>query len=87
MGASAAEIRRSVVRDGLRVTWIGLGVGLVAAVGLGRLLSSVLYGVSPFDPVTLGAVLALFLGVAALASFVPAARASRTDPIVVLRSE
>jgi len=59
----------------------------VVAVALGRLLSSVLYGVSPFDPMTLGGVMALFTAVVALASFVPAVRASRTDPITVLRSE
>jgi ABC-type lipoprotein release transport system permease subunit len=47
----------------------------------------VLYGVSPFDPVTLGAVATLFLGVAAMAAFVPAERASRTNPATVLRTE
>lgn len=87
LGATAGEIRRTVVGDGLRLTGIGLGLGLVAAVGLGRVIAFVLYGVSPFDPVTLGSVLVLFLAVAVLASFVPAARASTTDPITVLRAE
>ena len=65
-----------MVGDGLKLTELGL----VASLGLGRLISFVLYGVSPFAPVTLGTVLALFISVAALASFLPAARASRTDP-------
>jgi ABC-type antimicrobial peptide transport system permease subunit len=87
LGATGAEIRRGAVGDGVRLTAMGLGVGLVGAVGVGRLISAVLYGVRPFDPVTLGGVLVLFLGVAALASFVPAARASTTDPITVLRTD
>jgi len=87
LGATRGEIRKTVVGDGLRLTGIGLAVGMAAALGVGRLIATVLYEVSPFDPVTLGAVLVLFLAVAALASFVPAARASRTDPIEVLRSE
>ncbi|NNL30555.1 MAG: ABC transporter permease [Gemmatimonadetes bacterium] len=87
MGASAADIRKRVVGDGLKLTGIGLVVGLAAAVGLGQVASAVLFGVSPNDPVTLVSVLGLFLGVAALASFVPAARASRTSPIEVLRAE
>jgi hypothetical protein len=87
LGATRSEIRRAVVRDGLVLTGIGLCVGLAAALGLGQLASSVLYGVSWFDPVTLAAVLALFAGVAAVASYLPAARASGTDPIAVLRAE
>ena len=87
MGASAADIRGRVVGDGLKLTSVGLAVGLVAALGLGQLASAILFGVSPADPVTLISVLGLFLAVSALASFVPAARASRTSPITVLRAE
>lgn len=87
MGASAADIRGRVVGDGLKLTSIGLAVGLVAALGLGQLASAVLFGVSPTDPITLISVLGLFLAVSALASFVPAARASRTSPVTVLRAE
>lgn len=87
MGASARDIGRRVVGDGLKLTLIGLAVGLAASVGLGQLVSAVLFGVSPTDPITLVSVLGLFLMVAALASFVPAARASRTSPIEVLRAE
>ncbi|MDX1494196.1 MAG: ABC transporter permease [Longimicrobiales bacterium] len=87
MGASGGDIRKRVVGDGVKLTLVGLGVGLAAAIGLGQLASAVLFGVSPADPVTLVSVLALFLVVAALASFVPAARASKTSPIKVLRAE
>lgn len=87
LGASGAEIRRRVVGDGLKLTGIGLAVGLVMAVGLGRLLASLLYGVRAADPLTLVSVLLLFLGVATLASLVPAVRASRTSPASVLRAE
>jgi ABC-type antimicrobial peptide transport system permease subunit len=86
LGATAREIRGFVVGDGVRLTATGIGLGLAAALGLGQLASSVLYDVSPSDPVTLVAVLVLFLSVSALASFIPAARASNTDPITVLRS-
>lgn len=87
LGATAAEIRRGVVGDGVRLTGIGLVLGIAAALGVGRLISTMLYGVSPADPVTLFLVVGIFLGVATLASFVPAARASRADPISALRSE
>jgi putative ABC transport system permease protein len=87
LGATRGEIRRSVVGGGLRLTGVGLGIGLLAAFGLGRAASAALFGVSATDPVALGGTLVLFLGVSALASFVPAARASATDPITVLRSE
>jgi predicted permease len=87
LGATGSEIRRAVLGDGLRLTSIGLLVGLAAALGVGRLISSMLYGVDPADPATLAAVLGLFLGVSALASVVPASRAARTDPIRALRAE
>ncbi len=87
LGATASEIRRTVVAQGLGLTGVGLAIGLVASLALAQLVSSVLYGVSPVDPVTISAVLAVFAAVAALASFVPAARASATDPITALRSE
>lgn len=86
LGASGSEIRRRVVGDGLELTGLGLAIGLAAALAMGRLLSTVLYGVSAADPATLGSVLGLFLVVAALASLVPATRASRTSPVTALRS-
>jgi predicted permease len=86
LGASKREIRRVVVGDGLKLTGVGLVLGLLAALGLAELVSAMLFGVSATDPVTLGGVMVLFMAVSALASYVPAARASKTDPIAVLRS-
>jgi putative ABC transport system permease protein len=87
MGASGREVRRLVVGEGLRLTGIGMGIGLVLAVVTGQLMASLLFGVSPFDPVTLGAVLLAFFGVSLAASLIPAMRAGRVDPLKVLRSE
>lgn len=87
LGASSTEIRQTVVKDGVGLTLVGLVVGVVAAVGIARLIRALLYGVSPSDPITLAGVVALFLAVSAAASLVPAARASSTDPIEVLRAE
>lgn len=87
LGATAREIRREIVGDGMRLTGIGLVLGLVVALGFGQLVSSILYGVSATDPLTIVVVFAIFLSVAGAASLLPAARASATDPIVALRSE
>ena len=87
LGATAAQIRAIVVGDGVRLTVVGLVLGLAAALALGQLASAILYEVSPFDPMTLAGVMLLFLAVSAVASLLPAARASRTNPATVLRSE
>ena len=87
LGATASEIRGNVVGDGVRLTVVGLVIGLPVALLLGRFASAMLYEVSPYDPATLAGVMLVFLAVSAFASFLPAARASRTDPAAVLRSE
>jgi ABC-type antimicrobial peptide transport system permease subunit len=87
LGATASEIRGNVVGDGVRLTVVGLMIGLPVALLLGRFASAILYEVSPYDPVTLAGVTLVFLAVSAFASYLPAARASRTDPAAVLRSE
>jgi predicted permease len=87
LGATGSNIRRVFVGEGFRLSAIGLGIGLVLSVGVGQLMTSFLFGISPFDPITLGGVLVLFGGVAVLASLLPAVRASRTDPSGVLRYE
>ena len=66
---------------------IGVVVGLVVAMGLTRVMSSFLFGVEATDPVTFGVVAALLILVALVASYLPALRASRTDPLEALRSE
>ena len=87
LGATRGGIRAEVVGDGVRLATVGLALGMVAAVALARVVSSILFGVGPYDPITLGAVLTLFLGVATLASVVPAERASRADPLAALRAD
>jgi len=87
LGASRREVLRLIVRNGLRMTFIGLGIGIVAAVGLTRLLAGLLFGVKPTDPLTFGTVSLVLCGVAFVACYIPARRATRVDPIVALRYE
>ena len=87
LGADRRAVRRMVLRHGLILAGIGVVVGLVAAIGLTRLLTSLLYGVEATDPVTFGAVAALLTAIALVASYLPALRASRADPLVALRFE
>jgi predicted permease len=87
LGAPAAMVQRLIVRQGLMLTAIAVVVGIPAALGLGRLFSSVLYGVQSSDPVTFVAV-PVFLGAVALAAcWLPARRAAHVDPQTVLRAE
>jgi putative ABC transport system permease protein len=87
LGAGAPDVLRMMLRQGLGVIVVGLVVGLSASIVATRALASLLYGVEPTDPLTLGAVVALLGGVALLASYVPARRASAADPLESLRSE
>jgi predicted permease len=87
LGASPAELRRMVVGSGMKVAAIGLALGAVGAAGVSRLLTSLLNGVSPTDPLTFGVVLGALAMVAFVAALVPALRASSVDPIVALRYE
>ncbi len=87
LGADRRDVSRMVLRQGMILAGIGVVVGLVAAVGLTRLLSSSLYGVEATDPITFGVVAALLTAVALVASYLPALRASRTDPLEALRFE
>jgi putative ABC transport system permease protein len=87
LGARPGDVLAMVVRQGLALVAVGVVVGLGIAVALGGYLASLLYGVSPTDPLTLGGVTALLVAVAALASYVPALRAARVDPMVALKYE
>jgi putative ABC transport system permease protein len=87
LGASRNEILRLVVREGMALAAIGTVVGLMAALGLTRLMASLLYGVRPADPATLAAVSLLLVGIALLACYIPAWRATKVDPMVALRYE
>ncbi|HZP62437.1 MAG TPA: ABC transporter permease [Terriglobales bacterium] len=87
LGAQIGDVLRLIVVDGMKPALIGMGIGLAAALALGRLLSSLIYGITATDPFTFGAV-ALLLGMVALcASAIPAYRASRFEPTKALRDE
>jgi predicted permease len=87
LGAERGEVVKLVAGQGFRLTLIGLGIGIAAALALTRFLASLLYGVKTADPVTFTAVSAILMGVALLASFIPARRAAKVDPMVALRHE
>lgn len=87
LGATAANVRAMVLSRGLAIAGVGVGVGLVAALLANRLLGAMLYGVSPSDGVTLVLVAALILGVAAVATGIPARAGTRIEPAVALRAE
>jgi putative ABC transport system permease protein len=87
MGAQRRDILKLVINEGLTLTVIGIVVGLGAAFALTRFLAAFLYGVSATDPLDFGAVAALFAVVALAASYVPARRAMRVDPLTALRYE
>jgi ABC-type antimicrobial peptide transport system permease subunit len=87
LGASVADVVRLVLGDGLRVVLLGAAAGALLALAAGRLIASLLYGVAPGDPGALTTVVLVLLGVAAMASVIPAWRASRTDPLEALRAE
>jgi putative ABC transport system permease protein len=87
LGARRGDILRLVLRQGLMLAAIGIAIGLGAALALTHLLSSLLYRVSVTDPLTFAAGAALFTAVALAASYIPARRATRVDPVVALRGE
>jgi predicted permease len=87
LGATGAEVRGMVVRQGTGLAVIGVAAGLAAALGASRVIESLLFGVSSRDPLTYGAVGASLIAVACLASWIPARRAAGVDPTVALRQE
>jgi putative ABC transport system permease protein len=87
LGARPGQLAKMFLRQGLALAGIGLTVGAVAAVALGRWMASLLFGVGPLDPVAYSAALGVTLAAAALASYVPARRAAAIDPIETLRAE
>jgi predicted permease len=87
LGARAGDVLRLVVGQGVRVALVGIALGGAGALAAGRLIASLLFGVPAHDPWTFGTVVAILLGVAAVASLVPAWRAARVDPNIALRAE
>jgi putative ABC transport system permease protein len=87
LGAEKRDVLRLVVRQGFKLTTIGVAIGIAGCFLVTRFLSSLLYGVKPTDPLTFIAVAFILAGVALLASYIPARRATRVDPMVALRYE
>jgi putative ABC transport system permease protein len=87
LGAARLDVLRLVITQGIRLTAIGVVVGLFAAMSFARVLGSLLYGVKSTDPAILVAVPLLLASVALAASYIPARRASKVDPVVALRYE
>jgi ABC-type antimicrobial peptide transport system permease subunit len=87
LGATAPRVIRMVMRETMLVAGIGVAIGLGAAVSTTRLVATMLFGLAPTDPLTVTFAVALMIGVAALAGYIPARRAARVDPMIALRYE
>ena len=87
LGATADRISRMVVREGVALTTLGAAAGVAASLAAGSVIGSLLFGVTAGDPITLGAVVAVLVCVAMLASWLPARRAARVDPLVAMRGD
>jgi ABC-type antimicrobial peptide transport system permease subunit len=87
LGADSGALMRMVTGQGLRLSSAGLALGLAATLALSRVLESFLYGLEPYDPLTLGLVGALLLCVSAVACLAPARRATTVNPVTVLKTE
>jgi len=87
LGASRGTILKMVLGKAIRLTGVGVALGLTAALALARIVSSLLFGVSPYDPLTLIGVSLLLIVVALIASLIPALRAVQVDPMTALRHD
>jgi putative ABC transport system permease protein len=87
LGAQSSDVVQMVLAQGATMALVGVAIGIVAAFALTRWMASLLFGVTPHDPLTFGSVAALLTLVALLASYLPARRAMRVDPMVALRYE
>jgi putative ABC transport system permease protein len=87
LGAGRADVLRIVMRMGLRLIAVGVALGILASLGAGRLIATQLWGVSPYDPATLAAVVTVVALAGVAASYFPARRAATVDPLVALRYE
>ena len=87
LGAEPRQLSKMFLLQGLGLSAIGAVVGLVAAIAVGRLMSSLLFGIGPMDPIAYVAAVAVTIAAAGLASYLPARRAAKIDPIETLKAE
>jgi putative ABC transport system permease protein len=87
LGAQRSDVLKMTVGQGLRLVFTGVAIGLAAAFVLTRVMATLLFGVSPTDPLTFVSISIVLIGVAVLASYIPALRATRVDPMFALRYE
>ena len=87
LGASSQQVRRMVVTQGMKLSAVGVIIGIASSLALARVMKSMLYGVKPWDPLSIMLVAILLAAVTLLAAYIPARRASRVDPMVALRYE
>ena len=87
LGASAGDVRRMIIRQGMLLAMIGVVIGLASAFGLARVIATLLYGVTPRDPVVFVAMPIVLTSVALAGVCLPARRAVRVDPVIALRAE
>jgi ABC-type antimicrobial peptide transport system permease subunit len=87
LGARRGDVLKMTVKQGLKLVVLGVAIGLIAAFVLTRVMTSLLFGVSATDPVTFFSISLVLMGVAMLASYIPALRATKVDPLVTLRAQ
>lgn len=87
LGARRTDVLNLILKQSFRLVGLGMILGLAAALAVTRVMSFVLYGISPIDPITFVGITAIFIAVALLASYLPARRATNVDPVVALRYE
>lgn len=87
VGGNPSDVRRYILGRGLRLCLLGVGIGLVGALGVTRFMTSFLFETSPTDLTIFGGVSVVLIGVALTATYIPAFRASRIDPLVALQAE